>query len=257
VIILRPSQGLGDAVYMRPVVRHYLDLGNEVVVVTRHPGAYSDLNCKTVAEEDFMDCQASSRTMTKGTNIYQDTLIASGIDHKQAPQMDLRCVGVPRDFGPGNPVCVVRNPSVPVKGDDSARCMVPDIAVFQRIMDTFKDRVRFVLIGWRINFDVVLRGAHEDLTGITSLRDYFAAVAGADLVLTQPGHMLAIAEALHKPLLAVFAHKGLASTEKRYRFTTPDKVLTSPRSHWTIDAMAPEDQFRAFEAVLGELRVSV
>ena len=232
-MILRGSLGLGDAIYLWPVVKYYSEQGHDVSIITRYPELYSNLNCKTIAPDDFIDCQCSARTKEESTNIYEDTLIMSGVD-ADIP-LTLKYAGEPHKFNTSKKVCVIRNLTTPVKGDESARVMTPNAMIFQNIIDCYRGNVYFVLIGKQINCPHRLFNFDLDMTGIDSLMDYISIIAGADVVLTQPGHCVPIAEALDKKLLCVFSRAGINSTEKRYRYTTPKKILTKPSSAYAFD----------------------
>jgi hypothetical protein len=254
MLILHGSLGLGDAVYMWPVVKYYSAIRDDVVVVTRYPELYATLKCQTVHPEEIQDCHCSARTLREETNIYEDTLIMSGIESR--PPLEINFEWTTRKYKTSKPVCVVRTPSFPVKGDESARCMVPNPDIYQRIINAFRDRVYFVSIGWAVNMQEKLE-AELDLTEIKALHEYFSALAGADLIMTQPGHCVPIAEAMGKPLLTIFSAPGLVSQEKRYRFTTPKKILTKPTSHWIVDDDPIDKIFKTFTLILEGLHAPI
>ncbi len=119
-MILRPSLGLGDAVYMFPVVKYYMARGEDVHIVTRYPSIFKFLNCKTIdpetfdATQPFIDCNCSARTKQRKTNIYEDTLLLSGINGHLP--LTFEYSGKPYSFNTSKKVCVIRNLTVPTGG---------------------------------------------------------------------------------------------------------------------------------------------
>ena len=130
-MILRGSMGLGDAIYLYPVVKYYSERGEDVTIVTRYPEIFAGLNCKTVLESDFIDCQNSSRTIIEGTNIFEDTLIMAKVEEKLP--LKIEYPGEKRIFPTSKKVCVIRTPSAPAKGEANSTVMIPDVLVFQKI----------------------------------------------------------------------------------------------------------------------------
>jgi len=247
-MILRGSMGLGDAVYLNPVVKYYTERGEDVTIITRYPEIFFGLNCKIILDENFIDCQNSARTTTTGTNIYEDTLIMAGID-KTLP-LNFEYVGTKRIFPTSKKVCVIRQPTAPAKGELESVVMIPDSRVYQTIINSFKDRVFFVLCGKQINSTEKLTGCDMDCTSETGIINILETIDGADLILAQPGHFVSMAEALKKKLFCVFARAGLLSQVKRFRFNTPEKILSCKTSVWCIDDDPINDYLRKFEVLL-------
>lgn len=252
-MIIYGSFGLGDAIYLYNVVKYYVDRGEDVTIITRYPEVYAPLRCKTVKPDQFINCQCSARTKEPDTNIYEDTLIMAGINDRLPLEFDY-AFPYQKDRKPltdsGRPTCVVRNLTAPAKGEEDAKVMIPDVSIFQKIIDTFKDRVDFVSVGWQIGCEYKLNGLARDLSSINDLGEYFKTIDSADIVMTQPGHCVPIAEALNKKLFCVFARAGLESMEKRFRFTTPEKILTKKTSSWCVDDESEQEIYNKFKAVL-------
>lgn len=249
MLILHGSLGLGDAIYMWPLVKHYTSIRNDVVVVTRYPELFCTLDCQTVAPENVLDCRCSARTKELDTNVFEDTFITAGLSIR--PPLEIKRFWDVRKYKTIKPVCIIRTPSFPVQGDATSRCMVPHFHVYQKIINAYRDRVYFVSIGWPLNIGFKL-DVDLDLTGIKDLREYLGAIDGGDIVISQPGHCVPIAEALNKPLLAIFANAGLRSEEKRYKYTTPSKILTRQKSRWIADIDPIEQILDIFGKILGD-----
>jgi hypothetical protein len=253
-MIIRGSMGLGDAIYLYPVVKYFIDYGHDVTIVTRYPEIFEKLNCKTLPEKaeigkDFLDCSCSFRTTIPGTNIFEDTLIMAGIKEKLPLKIEYDTTKKPK-YPTSKKVCVVRTPTAPVKGEEETRVMIPNMSVFQTIINAFHDRVYFVLLGRAINCDENLSGVDLDLSGVDGVKNVIGAIDGADLVLTQPGHFVPLAEVLEKKLFTVFARAGLQSQEKRFRFTTPAKILTCRGSVWCVDDDPEKSYLEKFERLI-------
>jgi hypothetical protein len=245
-MILRGSLGLGDAIYLYPVVKYYIDQGQDVTIITRYPEIYATLNCKTVRADEFIDCSCSARTLISETNIFQDTLIMSGIKEEIPLNFDFKRKLIP-EIKTDKPICVVRLPTAPTGGEDDAKVLIPDIAVFQNIINNFKNEFNFIGIGWQKNYFTKFYNLTLDFSDIADLNYMLSILDRADIVLTQPGHCVSIAEALGKKLFVVFANAGLQSKEKRFRFTTPRKILTKKTSIWCIDNELSESYLEKFK----------
>jgi|WetSurMetagenome_2_1015567.scaffolds.fasta_scaffold01426_30 hypothetical protein len=250
-MILRGSMGLGDAIYLYPVIKYFVDRGEDVTILTRYPEIFAPLKCKAVLEKDFLDCSCSARTILPETNIFEDTLIMAGIKEKLPLKFEYQ-KSVDFKIHTSKKICVVRVPTTPAKGEEDAKIMTPDKSVFQNIINSFRDRVYFVALGQQKNCDIKLSGVDLDMTATDKLADLFAIIDAAEIVLTQPGHFVPIAEALSKKLLTVFARAGLESQEKRFRFTTPAKILTRQESVWCIDDEPTEKYLKKFEALIND-----
>jgi hypothetical protein len=259
-MLIHGSLGLGDAIYLYPVVKYFINCGTDnVSIVTRYPQIYAGLKCKTISlaeidaiDSPYLDCHASARTCFPGTNIYEDTLIMAGITERPFPPLAFEYAGKPYLFNASKKVCVIRNPTTPTGGEEDAKVLIPKIGVFQNIINSFSNSVFFVTVGWQKNINMRLGGVDLDLSDVRDLTEYFGILDGADIILTQPGHCVPIAEALDKKLFVVFAGDGLKSMEKRFRFTTPKKILTRPESRWCIDDEEPGAYLQRFEDYLFE-----
>jgi len=248
-MILYGSLGLGDAIYLYPIVKHCSEVGEKVTIITRYPEVYDGLKCETVDPGEFISCRISARTTILESNIFQDALTMSGIKENIPLKLEYKNKNVIK-FKTDKKVCVIRNITVPAAGEDDAKVMVPDISVYQRIIDEFKNSVYFVLIGRQTNSDAVLTGIDLDLTKTSTLSEYFSVIDSADIVLTQPGHCVPIAEALDKNLFVIFAWEGLLSEAKRFRFTTPKKLLTKESSFYCVDNEVDSSFLRKFRKAL-------
>jgi hypothetical protein len=248
-MIIRGSQGLGDAIYLWPVVKYYSERGKDVTIITRYPEVYSNLKCTAIQESEFVDCQCSARTKELDTNIYEDTLLLSGITEKIPFEFEFKKVFIPV-INTSKRICVVRLPSAPVKGGEETAIMIPKPEVYQNIINAFKDRVYFVSVGKQIECEHKLSGIDLDLSNTETLNDYFSVLSCADIIMTQPGHCVPIAEALGKKLFCIFASAGLISDVKRYRFTTPQKILTRSESAFCQDGDLEKVYLDKFERLL-------
>lgn len=88
-----------------------------------------------------------------------------------------------------------------------------------------------------------------DLTDKTSVTDLLDLALICDGVVAQCSYMVPLAEIFGKPLLAIWAAKGLVSSVPFIRQITPQKTLTSGRSAFAMDDWKDDDivwQARAF-----------
>ena len=47
-MIIRSSSGFGDAIYLYPIVKYYINKGEKVIVKTNFPEVYKSLNCNCI-----------------------------------------------------------------------------------------------------------------------------------------------------------------------------------------------------------------
>ena len=249
-MILKGSMGLGDAIYLYPMVKYYSEMyPGSVTIITRYPEIYANLNCQTAKPDEYIDCSCSARTKEESTNIYEDTLIMSKIINKLPFKFEYDKTNQIK-INSFKKICVVRNITTPANGEEDAKVMIPKISVFQNIINAYSGKVFFVSIGWQKSCDYKLDKIDLDLSEINVLNSYFSVIDQADIVLSQPGHCVPIAEGLNKKLFCVFARSGLKSMEKRFRFTTPQKILTKISSTYCVDDEKPEDYLPKFEKLL-------
>ena len=81
----------------------------------------------------------------------------------------------------------------------------------------------------------------------TTIDELFDLFNSADMVITQIGWTLAMAEILNKKLFVFFSGRGLKSKDYFFRTITPRKVITKRTSSYCIDDWSSKKIQRRFE----------
>jgi hypothetical protein len=77
--------------------------------------------------------------------------------------------------------------------------------------------------------------ADVDLNGRTTAADLLDIASVASGLVGQCSFMIPLAEALDKPLMVVWAAKGLVSKTLYIQQCRPEKILSKPSSRWVMD----------------------
>lgn len=230
MIKIRGARGLGDAFYIYPVVKYFIDKGEAVEVMTNYPEVYETLNCKTISRAGNPDINLSYATRygEKSTTIYQDTLIMGGLEKENIPFVADYKWRENSEFPTNKKICVIKSPGYAMgRKDRDTACLIPDLKVYQEIINSFKNKCYFVLSGLKNDFNFNLEGIDEDLTHIDVIPRLASLIDRADIVLTQSSHFMAIAQMLNTKCFVVFNHEGLKTNIKFYRHITPAKAISN------------------------------
>lgn len=233
MISLRGAGGLGDAVYMYPVLKYYLEQGQHVEILTKYPEIYQSLVkagliiTDRYAKQPDRECRYASRYPIQTTTTYRDTLILSGIE-KQVPfEMEFNCPRV-FYFPTTKKICVIRNIILPMKQRGDELCLIPDGKCYQAIIDAYKNEYYFVLAGNKNSYRFELTGIDLDLTNSLDIPNLLQLISQSNICLSQSCFFLPFSEAINKKCFVVFSAKGFKSPLKFYRHITPAKTINKP-----------------------------
>lgn len=261
---IRGAKGLGDACYVYPIVKYYAKRGDKVEIMTRYPVIYEvlirefpNVSCiDRYGGKPDIDCRYGPRYSNQETNMWEDTLIQAGlIAEKNKIPFEIKYKWSEEfKFSVLKRICLIKTPCFPTgKPSHTTKDLIPDIGIYQKIIDKFKDDCCFVMSGLKNEFVFVLNGIDEDLSHIDKIPRLMALIRGADIVLTQSSYFVSIAEGMDTRCLVCFAQTGLSSRESYYRWSTPAKVITKPEtSDAFIDSEPIEKIFRKFERLLNK-----
>ena len=82
--------------------------------------------------------------------------------------------------------------------------------------------------------------SNVDLTRRTSVADLLDIATVCDAMVGQCSFMVPLAECFDKPLMAVWAARGLQSNVLFLKQCTPQKILSKPSSHFVMDDWSKE-----------------
>ena len=236
MLYIRGESGLGDSIYLYPIVKSYLDNVTEpIAVYSNYPKVFEDLKCvvlpfskkrddetqifsylphKTNSEttiiEDITSSCAYDINFNKDHSIKNHNLVKKILKHKKNNKK----------------ICLIRyvEPRHNRKGIDNLDC---DPTIINKFISEFKKEYYFVGIGksncHNIRCDI-------DLMGQTSVSDLFDLVFISDLVIAQVGYTVPLCELLHKNNIAIFPKKW-QTANPFLKTITPNKICGEYTSH--------------------------
>jgi hypothetical protein len=255
-MILRGARGLGDSVYMYPVLKYYLEHGQTVEILTNYSEIYSPLKKLGLiisdrnSKQPDRECRYAPRYPNQSTTTYQDTLFFAGINEKIPLKIEYECKRH-FEFKTNKKICVIRAPVFPMNGRPEGYRLIPRLTSYQTIIDAFSDQCYFVLAGNRSAFKFDLKGINEDLTGQLGISDLLRLIDQSEIVLTQSAFFHPFSEALGRRAFLLFAEEGMITPYKFHHYITPKKIINrNDIVGYAIDTEAPAKIIKSFERVL-------
>lgn len=258
MIRVRGGRGLGDALYIRPVAEHFVRAGRKVTVCSDYSDVFIGSGAE-VARFERTGCNVVAH-YTHGknktdTNQWQDVCTSAGV-----PGLDLRFKwevqndSLVRDLAAsacGRPILMVNGGRPPMgRADGFAAEMLPRREAFEALLGGLRDCF-IVEVGQ--GPELYPLKADIDLSDRTSPADLLDIATVASGLIGQCSFMIPLAEAFDKPLVVVWAARGLQSREQFIKQCTPQKILSKASSRWIMDDWAPEkiaEAAHAFRVVL-------
>ncbi len=237
---IRGGSGLGDSIYCRPVAEHFVRAGHRVVVMSNFPQVFIGSGA---AVEPFTRlgtnvlAHYTSRKANLDTNQWQDVAINAGapgiaLSFKWEVQNRL-LVDDLKAMARGKPIIMVNGGRPPMDRTDGYGIeMLPRREAFDTVLAALEGCFT-VEVGK--GTELYPLTADVDLNGRTSPADLLDIASVASGLVGQCSFMIPLAEALDKPLLCVWAAKGLVSRTLYIQQCTPQKVLSKPSSRWVMD----------------------
>jgi hypothetical protein len=261
---LRGAKGLGDACYVYPIASYLAKRHDRVEIMTKFPEVYEVLMVRQrnvvcidrYAGTPDIECRYGDRYPYQDTNIWQDSLIASGlIEEGEEIPYNIEYYW-PDDFGieTDKKICLIKTPCYPHgKDDGSTEILLPKLSIWQEIINQFKDRCYFVMAGLPNGVPFKFNGIDMDLSHIKTIPRLISLVDSSDITICPSGHFVSFAEGLDKKVLIGFSQRALDCTISFYRYSTPSKVITKPK---TSDAFVDSEPTQAildkFERLLNK-----
>lgn len=252
---VRGGAGLGDALYVRIIGEYLASQGHKVTCCSNYPDVFLGAEVKVDPFSRLRINRLAHYSMARArtdTTQWQDVCNSA-----QVPQIPMRfawkvqnaaLVSNLRQRAEGRPLVVVHGGRAPFgRLDGLGLKLVPERRGFDEVLSELRDCF-LVRVGNAANIyplDVAV-----DLNGSTSVSDLIDIASVCDGVVSQVSFMCPLAEALGKPLLAVWAARGLESTTEVVRQITPRKILEASR--YVMDDWTPEqirEEARAFRIV--------
>lgn len=247
-IRLRGGSGLGDSIYLRVVAEHLVRKGDRVCVLSDWPDVFigSGATVERFSRNGVtMLAHYATARQDQRTTQFQDMLNSARI----AEAVPLRFKWTVRNpalierlkaEADGRPIVLVHGGREAFGRNDGLGAeMLPEREAFETVLgavDAFKVRVGKGEQKYPLSVDL-------DLSDQTSVSDVLDIAAACDGVVGQCSFIIPLAECFGKPLLTVWASRGLKSQHPIIKLVTPQKILAAP-STYVIDDV-PLDEMAA------------
>jgi hypothetical protein len=242
-VSIRCGSGLGDAIYLQSVARHYVEHGYDVEVCSAWKDVFIPLNGK-VTVSPFRRTMItrlahySSRRGEYGTTQWQDCCINARIPMETDLRIDWTPLNVDlisRLQGFGKPIVAVQMPRAPFARTDGFGVeFLPDCTVMQRAINCIGRRALLVQIGNGEPFHK-FTGIDVDLANKTTVSDVLDIGFAAHGFFGYCSFLVPLAESFSKPLQLIWSKRGLESKHLVVRQMTPQKILHRPSSRAIVD----------------------
>lgn len=241
-------------------MRHLIAARNEVIVLSDFPDVFRGLAARVVGFRrehcDVIAHYAAFKAETR-TNQWEDVCRSAKINvpfHFDDWQVrDRALVNEVRERAGQRPLVLVHGGREPMGRTDRFGIeLLPERAAFATALDALRRDCFLVQIGHGAK--LYLLDTDWDLNGNTTVADLLDLASVCAGVVAQCSFCVPLAEAFDKPLLAIWASRGLRSATPFIRQTTPQKVLSKTSSRFVRDDETAEtigECARAFRDVLG------
>lgn len=246
LIRLRGASGLGDSIYVQSIARYFVQEGHPVEVCSDWPDVFRTLPADRVSISRFrrehIDRLATyaMRRNDATTDQFQDCCIQARVPAQISLRLDWEIVNHGlvaklRKHAGGRPIIFVQLPRSPMgRTDGYGAELLPDCTKIQQIIDRIGSRACFVQVGkgeplykfTGIDFNVANQTGLTDAIDIASVSDGF---------LGYVSFIVPLAEALNKPLLAVWSRRGVESAVQVIKNITPSKIFHHSTSRHVFD----------------------
>jgi len=246
MVRVRSGQGLGDALYLRAVAER-MAREQETIALTDFPDVFLGSAVKTepftrLAPHTIAAHYTASMDNQDSTQ-YADMVRTAGLrDVPLRFTWNVRNAKVVTELAEradGRPIILVHGGCVAMQRKDNFSAdMLPRREAFVAALDALNGDCYCVGIGKAARlYELPL---DEDLHGMTTVSDLLDIAVSCTGILAQCSFCVPLAEVFDKPLLAVWAARGLTSSNSYIRGVTPAKVLSKPSSTFLMDDWSPE-----------------
>jgi hypothetical protein len=234
-VTVRGGMGIGDALYVQSIARHWTETGQKVQVCSAWDEIFSQIPVKVTPFTRLGVDRVAHYTMRKaigGTSQFRDCCISAGIKEGIDLRLDWKRTSEP-EIPKGKPVVVVALPRSPMgRTDGFGAEVLPDCRVIQRLIDELHGTATIVQVGKGeplFKFDRI----DVDLSNRTSVSQMLDIASMADGFLGYCSFLIPLAESFNKPGIYVWSSK-IRKAQAFVRQMTPEKVLHRPngRAIW-------------------------
>jgi len=238
---IRGGSGLGDSLYLRPLVDHFIAAGDTVTVCSDHPEVFLDSRA-TVEPFSRENINVLGHYVAgkpnPDTDQWQDICASAG-----TPGLPLRFDWTVRNqalvdrvtaAAGRQPIILVHGGRTPMgRTDGFGLELLPDRRAFDAVLAMLHG-CHTVRIGKGANLYAL--PVSSDLSDETSVSDLLDLASICDGMIAQCSFAIPLAEVFDKPLLAIWAAGGMCAYRHPYiKSITPRKVLSKLTSHYVVD----------------------
>lgn len=217
-MIIKTMAGIGDAVYTYPIIKHFLKT-NKVKVITKHPIIFDslDVEISTDYQNKFDLNPRYTHLRDSQNNQYTDML--QSVNLFDIPFVLDWKMGFTKSFKTKTlndlmtkftqskkKLCILKEPVCShmhkKKKDFSISPVVSEIQNFVNSNNYF-----YISVGNSEIFKKRLYGIDYDLIDKTSIQDLITLCAMSDLIVSQVGHLVPIAQSMNKKLQIFYPEK--------------------------------------------------
>ena len=242
---IRCGRGLGDALYLQGVVRHLVNSGMKLHVMTDWPQVFTPLKDKIelhpfTRERIDIVAHYTLRKPFRDTTQFKDCCLQAGITEDVEFKLDWTptktdLINKVKSQANGKPIMLVEMVREPMnRADGFAMELLPKYEVMQKVYDMIRKDYFTVLVG-QGTAKYVYSDIDLDLRGQTDVEDLINVAYISDKLFGYCSFFVPLAESLDKQAMFVWANKGLNSVEQFIRTITPSKILHKQSSHFVID----------------------
>lgn len=240
--VIRAGRGLGDAIYLQSVARHFVQKGHSLTIATDWPDVFTPLKDKVrfiPFTRQYIDIIAhySARKSFKDTTQFKDCCVQAGIVEAVEFKIDWQQQNhkLINSIKTDKPLIVVQLPRQPMgRVDKYGIDLLPTKEAMQYVIDQIKPHCTILQIG-KGKPVYTLDGVDIDLADKTTISDLFDIASVADGFVGYCSYLIPLAESFGKKGLYVWAYKGMRSVDQYINTIRPEKILHQKNSLFVVD----------------------
>lgn len=240
---IRTGKGLGDTIYLRPIVEYFIAKNKDVTALVDYPDILKGTGARTEPFRrnacDLIAHYVNGKSSPETTQWFD---MCTSVGLKNIPlSFDWKIqnedlVERTRKAAHDRPIVLVHGGRAPYgRTDGFGKELVPTRDAFCSVLHSLRGCFR-ILIGKDSQLYPLADCADFDLSGQTSITDLLDLGKICNGIVAQCSFAVPLAEVFDKQMLAVWSAVGLESVEPYIKATTPKKILSKPTSRAVIDS---------------------
>lgn len=230
------ASGIGDAVYLYPIVKHFLEAGEPLQVKTKFPALYAaldeyaergQLTFGPYGRDATIYCNYVPKKRDQRSNQFEDMVSLSGLKPGDVKfHYDFPGVDTAKKTGPVENVMVILPRGVTYLREGH-REMVPTLEFYKEMLFWLNKSYRLTLYNCNdALYDPLEFSSFGQVVDQVRLSDFIAMVADHDVTITQPGNALAFSEGFGRKTVVIQSARSKVTTNWFLSTITPAKIIT-------------------------------